>query len=281
VAGHFYSLVSLLVIVANLTFWCLWLFLLAVLRFVFPPSRARTDVAMAWIYRAAVVIDDWWLNRVMGIRWNRPLDNLDPQGCYLVLSNHRSWSDIFLVQSVIVRDGPILKFLIKQELVWLPIVGLILWAYEFPVLRRATAAGQSDQQRRERDRAAVTHACTVLRSAPAALMNFAEGTRLTEAKRVQRGGRFRHLLPPRSGGFTTSCAALSDRLTGIIDLTLVYPQPITFWEFLSGKSKRISVDAEMFTPEQLPVTAEGLRDWLTERWEVKDRLLQTHPPQPD
>ncbi|TFG61751.1 MAG: hypothetical protein E4H28_08465, partial [Gemmatimonadales bacterium] len=273
VISHLKSTASMLFILSNLSFWCLWLILLSFIKVGIPVARPFAYDAMAWIYRAAVKVDDWWLNRIIGVSWNPLPGPLDRNGRYIVLANHRSWSDIFLVQSVITREGPIVKFLVKRELVFVPILGLILWAFDFPILRRWSSPGEDSLERRDRDRRSLMDACSIVKRSPAALMSFAEGTRFTEAKRARLASPFKHLLPPRPGGFTTAFAAVVDDLAGVIDLTLIYPEPVTFWAFLGGSSEELSVEARIFTPAELPKGKEDLTRWLTSRWVEKDRRL--------
>ena len=58
---------------------------------------------------------------------------------YLVLSNHRSWVDILVLQSVFRGRIPFLKFFLKQQLIWVPLLGLAWWALDFPFMRRHSA----------------------------------------------------------------------------------------------------------------------------------------------
>src|SRR5690606_37601211 len=116
----------------------------------------------------------------------------------------------------------------------LPIVGLILWAFEFPLLRRTTRRGESEADRKRRDFEALRDACRSARENPVALVCFAEGTRATPERRSSRATPHRHLLPPRVGGFGALCDGLGEALAGVVDCTIVYPNdagPTTFWRF--------------------------------------------------
>lgn len=258
---------------ANLCFWLPPLLVLALVKLVIPAAGDRSERAMAWIYRAAVIVDDVWLERVMGLRWSRPELGLDPARSYLVLSNHVSWADILLIQSVIVRQGPLLKFLAKRELIYLPIVGLIIWAFDFPVLRRRSRRGADENERRARDLEALREAGRRVQRSPAALMNFAEGTRFSEAKRVQRGSPYRHLLSPRIGGFLTLIEGVEEGVDGLIDLTLIYPKEVSFWGFLAGGLPEIEIRAKRIDGACLPATRESASRWLAERWSEKDAAI--------
>lgn len=271
--AHCRSAASLFVITANLCFWLPPLLVLALVKLAVPAARDRSERAMAWIYRVAVIVDDVWLGRVMGLRWSRPELGLDPARSYLVLSNHVSWADILLIQSVIVRQGPLLKFLAKRELIYVPIVGLIIWAFDFPILRRRSRRGADEEKRRARDLQALRQAGRRVQRAPAALMNFAEGTRFSEVKRVQRSSPYRHLLTPRVGGFLTLTEAVEEGVEGLIDLTLVYPKDVSFWGFLAGDLPEIEIRAQRIDSACLPRTRESASRWLAERWSEKDAAI--------
>ena len=51
------------------------------------------------------------------------VETLDRSEWYLVLANHQSWVDIAVLQRIFHRKIPFLKFFIKKELLWLPILG--------------------------------------------------------------------------------------------------------------------------------------------------------------
>jgi 1-acyl-sn-glycerol-3-phosphate acyltransferase len=271
--GHCKSAASLSVITINLTLWCVPLLLLGLLKLVVPGVRGTVDEAMDWIYRIAVRIDDFWLKRVIGIDWDRPAIELARDRTCIIVSNHVCWADILLIQSVIARDGPILKFLAKRELVAIPIFGLIIWAYDFPALRRKTKHGGDEAARRRLDLEALHEACRVVRRRPAALMNFAEGTRIDEAKRLAQESPHRHLLRPRVGGLATLLEGLEGAGDVVVDLTLVYPEGTTFWMFLSGAVQRVVIEAETFPIASLPRDRESVSSWLAARWAAKDERI--------
>lgn len=279
ILAHCKSVVSLIVITLNLSFWCVPLLGLALLKLAVPVLRDRIDAAMDSIYRQAEAIDSAWLRGVIGLRWQLPALDLRRDETVIVLANHVSWADILLVQSVIVQDGPILKFLAKRELLYVPLFGLIFLAFDFPVLRRTTRAGGDDAVRRAQDFEALRDACRALRRRPAALMIFVEGTRFSAAKRDASDSPYRHLLKPRVGGFSALLDALDEDLDRVIDLTLIYPQPLSFWELLSGQGLagaqgEISIEAEAIARADLPRTREARARWLERRWADKDLRIE-------
>ena len=108
---------------------------------------------------------------------------------------------------MISRHGPIIKFLCKQELAYIPLFGLIILAFDFPIVRRKTKVGQSDEARRADDRRRVREACKGLYESPAAMLSFVEGTRFTWDRHRELASPYQLLLPPRSSGFTEIVAA--------------------------------------------------------------------------
>ena len=270
VVHHVKAFLALTFITLNLAIWILPLAVLALVRLASPGERSRR--AMAAIYRAAVRLDDLWLN-LMGTRWRLNSSGeavgrltLPRDEPVLVICNHRSWADIFIVQSVIVRDGPIVVFLAKRELAWIPILGIIFLAFDFPILRRRTRTNTDSDARRRNDIERVDAACGRLNDAPAALLSFAEGTRFTQEKHA-RDPRYANLLAPRRGGIEAFVRAVPT--AKVVDLTLDYPGDPGFWGFLAGRSGDVMVDVDIV---DLPASDVG--SWLNARWSRKDEILE-------
>lgn len=291
VLGHARSVVSLVFITCNLAFWLMLALPTRIAGRVVPGLASRAERWLRSLYLAAVRVDDFWLTRVMGLRWSMPDPlALESSGSWIVLSNHVSWADIFLVQSLLVRQGLVIQFLTKRGLLWLPVVGLVLFTFEFPLLRRTAGRGGSEEARRRGDFEALREACRRARERPVALVCFAEGTRATPARRAARGSPYRHLLPPRAGGFGALCDGLGEALAGVVDCTLVYGarptagdrtpgggrrgmNAISFWSFLAGDVGPIEVRAERWPAASIPPDREERARWLEARWAVKDATI--------
>jgi 1-acyl-sn-glycerol-3-phosphate acyltransferase len=265
--------ISLLIIALNLVFWCIPLFALALAKGIWPGARSWADPVLDSIYRIAMRIDDAWLKGVMGVRWSAPPIELSADRSVIVLANHTSWADILLMQSVIVRRGPVLKFLVKRELLSNPIFRVIFWAFDFPILRRRARTGEDENERRNRDLEAIKEACRILTRRPAALVNFAEGTRFSEAKRLRQASPYIHVLEPKVGGLSALLDALEREELEILDLTLKYRPPQSFWMFLAGESGPIEIDAEILDADEVPDGMDARADWLAARWARKDRMI--------
>jgi 1-acyl-sn-glycerol-3-phosphate acyltransferase len=151
---------------------------------------------------AVVALADTW-NRLnaAGLQWasstrwqvHLPPD-LSQHAWYLVVCNHQSWVDILVLQHCLQGRAPFLKFFIKRQLIWVPLVGLVWWALDFPFLRRRGGASGA------RDLATARAACARFRALPTSVMSFVEGTRFTPAKHEAQGSPYRHLLKPDALG---------------------------------------------------------------------------------
>ena len=223
---------------------------------------------MNWIYRSAVRADDWWFRRVLGYEWRLTEAKVPPEETCIIVANHRSWTDIFLIQSVVSGAGPIVKFLVKRELVWVPLLGIIFWAFDFPLLKR-TATDGDEAERKEEDRQRVTDACEVIKESPSAVLSFVEGTRFSTAKRKAMDSPYTYLLRPRPGGFAGLIEGLKDCAPVVLDVTLVYPDAGGFWRFLGGCLIEPAVEIRRHSIGEI----DDARSWLTERWAEKDELI--------
>lgn len=261
---------------------------LAVVKLALPVARWRdaitgvlTRMAESWISVNSAAIGALTPTRIEVVGEYSP----DISGRYLVLCNHRSWCDIPLLQAAFNRRIPLLRFFLKQELIWVPLLGLAWWALDFPFMRRHSRAKLArDPGLCGKDLAATRRACAKFASRPVAIMNFAEGTRFTAAKHASRGSPFRFLLRPRAGGTGAVLDAMAGQLSAVLDVTLVYldPEP-SMAALLAGRLRRVEVHVRQRPiPEALARGGdyEGSADyriacqrWLNELWVEKDALI--------
>ena len=183
-------------------------------------DRALMRLAESWIAVNSALIDTLTHTRVAV----EGLGELDPAGHYLVLANHQSWVDIPVLQKVFNRRIPLLRFFLKSQLFWVPLLGLAWWALDFPFMKRYSR--ETLARRPElagRDLEATRRACAKFREIPVAVMNFVEGTRYTDAKHAAQESPYRQLLRPRAGGVAFTLGAMGGALRSIIDVTVCYP----------------------------------------------------------
>jgi 1-acyl-sn-glycerol-3-phosphate acyltransferase len=151
------------------------------------------------------------------------METLRYAGHYLVLANHQSWVDIPVLQKVFNRRIPLLRFFLKSQLFWVPLLGLAWWALDFPFMKRYSK--QQLARRPElagRDLAVTRAACEKFRHIPVSVMNFVEGTRFTLAKHAQQGAPYRHLLRPKAGGVAFVLGAMGEAIESVLDVTVSY-----------------------------------------------------------
>lgn len=256
-----------------------------------PPALLKRLLPLASVTRACdrllmnlagrwVALNNLWMEA--GGRcehWDlRGLEQLHPQRWYLVASNHLGAVDILVLQRVLHGRIPFLKFFLKRELIWVPVIGLAWWALDFPFMRRGKTR---EAQRQDLDTARA--ACEKFRHLPTSVLNFVEGTRVTAEKRATERSPYRHLLTPKVGGLSVALATLGDQFEALLDITLVFPDGVpTFWDLLCGRLQHVIVHVR---PRAIPSDLLGsdaagerarmvrLGRWLQQIWREKDDLI--------
>lgn len=281
------GLIASLLLALNTLFWCWPLFALALLKLILPlpPVQRKIRVAMHWIAEAWISINSFWMRLVQPIDWDvQGLEKLDLTHSWLVTSNHQSWVDILALQYQFNRRLPLLKFFLKQELIWVPVIGLCWWALEFPFMKRYSKAYlEKHPEKQGQDLATTRKACERYKTTPVSIFNFLEGTRFTQAKHAQQNSPFKHLLKPKAGGIAFVLDAMGEQLHGMVNVTIYYPggRP-TFWDLLSCQVTRIVMRIEIMPiPEQfigqsydqnMEYRAE-FQSWVNQLWQAKDQQL--------
>ncbi len=236
-------------------------------------DRVLNALASAWVRNN----NAWIALAAPGARWDvSGVEGLRPRGWYLVASNHQSWVDILVLQRVFHGRIPFLKFFLKRELIFVPVIGLAWWALDFPFVRRGKDAGGSDLK-------ATRKACEKFKRIPTTVINFVEGTRFTPAKHAEQRSPFRHLLKPKIGGLGMALATMGDQFEAMLDVTIVYPQGTpSFWQLLCGRLNEVVVRVSLqeLTPELRGSDVIGNRAqrvrvgrWMEQQWAAKDVLI--------
>ena len=276
-----------LLLCANTLLHALPLLLLAAVKLALPwaAARRRQSHVLVWLAESWVSANSALLRALTPTRWRiEGVEGLSRDGWYLVLANHQSWVDIPVLQHVLNRRAPFLKFFLKQRLIWVPVLGLAWWALDFPFMRRyPRELLERRPQLRGRDLESTRRACAKFRWMPVSVTNFVEGTRLTDAKHANQDSPYRHLLRPRAGGVGFVLGAMGDSLRSLLDVTIAYPggRP-TMADLLSGRVEEIVVHVrERPIPRDLaggdyendPAFRLRLQDWLNGIWAEKDDVL--------
>ena len=245
-------------------------------------SRVLTALAESWIAFNTLLL------RGFGpTEWQtRGLEGLDRRGWYLVIANHRSWADILALQAVLNRRIPLLRFFIKNELRWVPVLGLAWWALDMPFMKRYSRAElERRPQLRGVDLETTRRACERFRDQPTAVFNFVEGTRFTPDKHRSSESPYTHLLSPRAGGVAFVLGAMGPVLHELVDVTIAYPGGGGgFWDLCCGRIPRIVVEVERRPLEAWLSAGDYANDeafrlrfqnWLAGLWALKDARLAT------
>lgn len=245
-----------------------------------PMDRVLNGLAQGW-----VGMNGAWIALMQKIEWNiSGVESLRNGRWYLVSSNHQTWVDILVLQKVFYRRIPFLKFFLKRELMYVPVMGLAWWALDFPFMRRS--GGGRDFAK---DLAATKKSCERFRMIPTSVINFLEGTRRTPAKHAAQQSPYKHLLKPKVGGLAMALAVMGSQFNSYLDVSIVYPESApTFWDLLCGRVHKIVVNIrEVPIPESLATGnyasdanyRRELQGWVQGMWDEKDRFIESvsHP----
>ncbi|MFE8070060.1 acyltransferase [Marinobacteraceae bacterium S3BR75-40.1] len=285
--GPVLGVLASLLLAINTVFWCTLLYIPAVLKLIIPlkPWRVLCTRVIILISEAWVGCNTAWMRLTQKTEWEvEGLEHVKKEGWYLVLSNHQSWVDIFALQHVLNRKAPFLKFFLKQELIWVPVIGLAWWGLDFPFMKRYSKAYlEKHPEKKGQDMETTRKACEKFKTTPVSVMNFVEGTRFTRAKHDRQGSPYKNLLKPRAGGTAFTLDAMGDAISTLLDVTIVYPGGApTLWDFMCGRVSKIHMLIQNIPiPETLvqgdyandPHYREHIQSWINDRWEQKDALI--------
>lgn len=218
------------------------------------------------LYRWCVRVDSFWMRRVVGIELT-VVGEANSYAAPIIICNHQSWFDIPLIQDVVSRQGPMVKFLVKQELVWVPIIGWICLVLNFPRLKRRKNSGD-----RKAD-FSIIEKTTKSHGKQGALLIFPEGTRFTLSKHQRQQSPYKSLLKPKAGGLKV-IKNNTEPSTPLIDITIDYGEAKpNIWRCLHGDPPHIRIVIEHFTLAEL----DNLEEWINHRWHEKDAILNKTP----
>lgn len=272
----------------NTIFWFVPIFVLAVVKLLLPVPvirRGITRILMA-MGEAWVALNSALLAKVGSIDWRATgVEGLRRDEWYLVMANHQTWVDILVLQKVFNRRIPFLKFFIKQQLIWFPLLGLAWWALDMPFMKRYSASYLArNPEMKGKDFETTRKACEKFRHTPTSVINFVEGTRFSIEKRDRHNVSYRHLLRPRAGGFAVAMSSMGEMFGAILDVTVVYPDsPARFWDMCCGKHVEVLVNVRERPVESWLTSGDYENDrewrrrvqaWLGEIWQEKDELIQ-------
>lgn len=281
---------TLLVLCINTAFVFCLLFPFMLLKLLTPIPVVRQVLTKYFIVPISslfIHLNSGFINLTQNITWDvQGLGGLSIDKSYLVISNHRSWTDIFILQHVFNGQTPFIRFFLKQELIWVPLLGIAWWALDYPFLKRYSKKTlKKHPELKGKDFETTRMQCAKFKDSPVAVMNFIEGTRFTEEKHLEQQSQYEHLLKPKVGGVALVLSSMGDYLSEALDITIAYPEndrPINFMEFLAGEVPQITVRVRK---RPLPQNVMGrdyekdqsyreeVRAWINTIWSEKDLEL--------
>ncbi len=281
------GLISITFALINLLFWGFFVLLFSIFKIILPFENARD-----FIGKILIKFGNGWIigNNInilltQNIKFKvNGLENLKMDDWYIVIANHQSWVDIVVLQKIFLGKIPFLKFFLKQELIWVPILGPCWWALDFPFMKRYTREFlEKNPHLRGKDLETTKIACEKFKKMPISIMNFVEGTRFTKKKHAQKKSPFNHLLGPKAGGVGFIFSAMGDYINKIINVTIYYPNGRkTMMDLFFGRIKEVRVCVEVLDiPTDIkgdfegdPKIREKVQSFLNGIWKEKDILIQ-------
>ncbi|HGH3374218.1 TPA: acyltransferase [Kluyvera cryocrescens] len=219
------------------------------------------------------------------LKWDiEGLDTLNKKNWYLLICNHHSWADIVVLCVIFRNHIPMNKYFLKQQLAWVPFMGLACWALDMPFMRRYSRSYLiRHPERRGKDVETTRRSCEKFRAHPTTIVNFVEGSRFTPEKRLQTRSPYKNLLPPKAAGIAMALNVLGSQFDKLLDVTLCYPEndKTPFYDMLSGKLTRIvvrvnlrSIDPELHGDYVADKNFKRrFQLWLNALWEEKDQQI--------
>lgn len=278
----------------NTAFWCVFIYAMAILKFILPIPAVRDLCTRIIVFFAETWIsgNDFLIHFLHRIRFDiQGADNLDPAASYLVSANHQSWVDIVILQYVFNRKIPFLRFFLKQELLYVPLLGLAWWALDFPFMRRYSKEYlEKNPHMRGKDLETTRKAVAKFQGKRISILNFLEGTRFTAKKHAQQQSPFKSLLKPKTGGVAFVIDAMGPQFKGFLDVTLYYPEGAqSLWDMFCGRVHEVVVRARLLDlPKDLlngnyledDAYRERLQEWVRKIWTEKDELITSLKARP-
>jgi 1-acyl-sn-glycerol-3-phosphate acyltransferase len=209
-------------------------------------------------------------------------EGLNTKKWYLLISNHQSWIDIFVLMKSFSGRLPAYRFFVKKSVTKIPVIGTALRGLNFPIMQRYSKEFlKRFPHLKGKDLETTQKSCRIFRTMPVTIINFLEGTRFTREKKQAQNSPYERLLKPHAGGVAHVLKAMGEQMSGIVNTTIIYPKGVrSFWGYLCGKVDKIIVRVEL-----LPIPAHLIGDyndlqfkrqfqeWVNRLWIEKDKLL--------
>jgi len=188
------------------------------------------------------------LQLLHNLKWEFDIpDHLDTETWYIAMSNHQSWADIFILLAAGHKKMPLLKFFMKKELQWIPIIFLVHKTIDMPFLNRHSQKQiQENPALKKLDYENAQKAAKRFSRNPSTAFSFAEGTRFTYEKQVTQNSPYPNFLTPKIGALAIALSGMP-QVSELVDFTVVYASDKrSTWDFLCGEMREAKVEAKVY-----------------------------------
>ena len=210
-------------------------------------------------------------------------EKLNKSSWYLIIANHQSWMDIFVLANFARTRIPETKFFLKESLKKVPFIGMGCWALDMPFMKRYSKAYiEKHPQLKGKDIETTRKSCLKYKETPTTIINFVEGTRLSPEK--LKKSPFEFLLPPKAGGIAFTLAAMGEQFDKILNITLCYPynNGHIMKDLLAGRLKKIIIHVEQVEIDENMIGdyfnddkfKQSFQKWINDVWTNKNKLIR-------
>lgn len=281
----------------SFTLFCLNLALVAsflviggLLKLIFPIKIIHKALyrPMHFVYRLWALNNYLIMSLFNKITWRvKGNNNLSKDAWYLLIANHQSWLDIFVLSNFARTHIPEPKYFLKDSLKKIPFIGMGCWALDMPFMKRYSKSYlKKHPHLMGTDIETTKRSCHKFKNTPTTIINFVEGTRFTTEKHQAQNNNFQHLLSPKAGGIAFTLATMGEQFDKILNITLVYPQNNghIMKDMLKGKLKEVVIDIEQINNVE-ELRGNYLDDiqykktfhrWLTKLWQSNDTKINNY-----
>jgi lysophosphatidic acid acyltransferase/lysophosphatidylinositol acyltransferase len=235
----------------------------------------------------------WWLmQRIVEdvkkarITWSG--DTIHPGKSALVICNHRSFFDFYMIHALAMRNKmqPYCRYFAKDSLKYIPFFGWEMYLMGMLFIKRNWLADQKSIAR-------VFHRVKSFEH-PIWLINYLEGTRFTPQKHAESVAfckerelpQLKHVLFPRVKGFLATVAELrGSHVKYVYDMTAAYqhhrkgfgsaPNMVRAHIKPLFPSYRMHVHVRQFLLDELPTDDQALTEWVIQLYKDKDAYLDS------
>lgn len=195
----------------------------------------------------------------------------------LLISNHRTEVDWMYLWDLALRKGRqgYIKYILKSSLMKLPLFGWSFHILEFISVERKWEVDELNMRRM----------LSSLKDPQDSLWLalFPEGTDFTEQK-CMRSQKYaaenglpvlKHVLLPKTKGFSACLEELRGSLDAVYDVTIGYkPSCPTFFDNASGVNpSEVHMHVQRIPLDNIPTSEDEVTTWLMNRFHLKDQLL--------